>query len=58
MVRAAWSGAADADVIVHLVDANTARGLDDAIRMRLIEENRKVVLAFNKVDLVEKPVLL
>ncbi|HWA21724.1 MAG TPA: GTPase Era [Caulobacterales bacterium] len=58
MVRAAWTGASDADVIVHLVDAHTARGLDDAIRTRLIEEKRKVVLAFNKVDLVEKPVLL
>ncbi len=58
MVRAAWTGASDADAVVHLVDANTARGKDDAIRMRLIEENRKAVLAFNKVDLVEKPVLL
>jgi GTP-binding protein Era len=58
MVRAAWTGASDADVIVHLVDAHTARGLDDAIRTRLIEEKRKVVLALNKVDLVEKPVLL
>jgi GTP-binding protein Era len=58
MVRAAWTGASDADSVVHLVDANTARGADDAIRTRLIEENRKAVLAFNKVDLVEKPVLL
>ncbi len=58
MVKAAWTGATDADSVLHLVDATTARGLDDAIRTRLIEEKRKAVLAFNKVDLVEKPVLL
>jgi GTP-binding protein Era len=59
MVRAAWTGAADADSVVHLVDVNTAKQPENnTIRARLIEEGRKAALVFNKVDLVEKLALL
>ncbi len=61
MVAAAWSGAADADVVVLLIEAH--RGITegvDAILEGLGErtEGRKVVLAVNKIDRVEAPVLL
>ena len=61
MVAAAWSGAADADVVVLLVEAN--RGITEGVE-RIIEglntigENRKVALAVNKIDRVEAPKLL
>ena len=59
MVAAAWSGAADADMIVLLVDCK--RGFDhdtQRIVKNLKEQNRRVALALNKVDLVKKPELL
>ncbi len=59
MVAAAWSGAADADMIVLLVDCK--RGFDhdtQRIVKNLKEQNRRVSLALNKVDLVKKPELL
>ena len=59
MVAAAWSGTADADDVLLLVDAN--RGLDKntrAIVKKLNRTERKVILALNKVDLVKKPDLL
>jgi GTP-binding protein Era len=59
MVAAAWSGTADADDVLLLVDAN--RGLDKntaAIVEKLKQAGRKVILAINKVDLVKKPDLL
>jgi GTP-binding protein Era len=61
MVAAAWSGAADADVVVLLVEAN--RGITEGVE-RILEglnttgENRKVALAVNKIDRVEAPKLL
>lgn len=59
MVSAAWSGAADADVVLFLVDA--ARGLDDDSR-RILEGLKKtdcpVLLALNKIDAVDKAKLL
>jgi GTP-binding protein Era len=59
MVAAAWTGAADADVVVLVVDA--ARGLDENTR-RIIDglksAGRRAVLALNKVDLVDRPKLL
>jgi GTPase len=59
MVAAAWAGAADADVVVVLVDA--ARGIDEDTR-RIIDglksAGRRAVLALNKVDLVAPPALL
>ena len=59
MVRAAWSGAHDADLVVLLVDA--ARGVDgDTVRITdgLKRAGRQAILALNKVDVVKKPKLL
>jgi GTP-binding protein Era len=59
MVAAAWTGAADADVVLLLVDAKN--GLDpqtDYIINKLASEKRRAIVAINKIDLVKKPVLL
>lgn len=72
MVRAAWGSGADADRIVHLVDAASelgegrtrggdARSAEDveAIIAALKAMNRKdIVLALNKVDSLARPPLL
>jgi GTP-binding protein Era len=64
MVAAAWGGAADADLVLLLVDS--ARG-EDADTRAIIERIRNrggegggisVFLVLNKVDLVKKPKLL
>ena len=66
MVKAAWSGAEEADAIVHLVDAASwvaeSRGKASAAQRHSIEDDRRVVaqikasgrkalLALNKIDL-------
>jgi len=59
MVAAAWIGTADADEVLLLVDAS--RGLDRntaAIVKKLKRAERTVILAINKVDLLNKPDLL
>lgn len=61
MVAAAWGGAADADVVVLMIEAH--RGITpgvEAILDHLSEgvTQGKVVLAINKIDRVEAPVLL
>ena len=61
MVAAAWGGASDADVVVLLVEAH--RGLTEGAEaiIAALEErqlNAPVVLAINKIDRVEAPVLL
>jgi len=61
MVAAAWGGAADADVVVLMVEAN--RGLTEGVERILegladIGKGRTVALAINKIDRVEAPVLL
>ncbi|NNE87318.1 MAG: GTPase Era [Silicimonas sp.] len=61
MVAAAWSGASDADIVVMMVEAH--RGITEgvsAILDGLAERggNAPVVLAINKIDRVEAPVLL
>jgi GTPase len=59
MVKAAWSGAEDADETVLLVDA--ARGVDADTRRivdRLAERGRHAILALNKIDLVRRENLL
>ena len=62
MVKAAWGGAADADIVVLLVEAH--RGLTegvDAILSRLKDElprDRPVALAINKIDKVKAENLL
>ncbi len=59
MVAAAWSGAADADTILLLVDAK--QGIDpetERILDRLVQQGRRALVALNKIDLVKKPELL
>jgi GTPase len=73
MVRAAWGGAEDADLVVHLVDAEAfdhvaeggARGADrlavedtQRIAEGLKSAGRRAILALNKIDLVKKERLL
>jgi GTP-binding protein Era len=61
MVAAAWGGAADADIVVLLIEAH--RGLTDGVRAILDSlagkvGARPVALAINKIDRVEAPALL
>jgi GTP-binding protein Era len=61
MVAAAWGGAADADIVVLLIEAH--RGLTDGVRAILdnLKEkvgNRPVALAINKIDRVKAEELL
>ncbi|MEM6372535.1 MAG: GTPase Era [Pseudomonadota bacterium] len=61
MVAAAWGGAADADVVVLMIEAH--RGLSNGVERILdglgdIGQGRTVALAINKIDRVEAPVLL
>ena len=73
MVHAAWSGAEDADVVVHLVDsqaevaiaAGKGTGADkmcveDRIQIteRLKDAGRQAILALNKVDHMRRDTLL
>lgn len=59
MVAAAWSGAADADVVAVLVDARVGIGPDtNAIVEGLRKARRKAVLVLNKIDLVPPGELL
>ena len=61
MVAAAWGGAADADVVVLLVEAH--RGVTEGVETILegladMPKGRTVALAINKIDRVEGPRLL
>ena len=61
MVAAAWGGAADAEFVILLIEAN--RGITEGVERILegladIGQGRKVALAINKIDRVEAPVLL
>lgn len=61
MVAAAWGGAADADVIVLMVEAH--RGITEGVQRILegleeIGKGRKVALAINKIDMVKSEKLL
>ncbi|MBO9452663.1 GTPase Era [Tropicibacter sp. R16_0] len=61
MVAAAWGGAADADVIVLMVEAH--RGITEGVERILegleeIGQGRIVALAINKIDKVQSEVLL
>jgi len=59
MVETAWGGARDADLVALLADA--AKGLSDETRVLLEglgDVRQPKVLLFNKIDLVERPVLL
>ncbi len=61
MVAAAWSGAADADVVVLLIEAQ--RGITEGVQKILDgldarTATRQTALAINKIDRVQAPVLL
>ena len=61
MVAAAWGGAADADVIVVMIEAH--RGITEGVERMLegldeVATGRTVVLAINKIDRVKSEVLL
>ncbi len=62
MVAAAWSGAADADVVVLLIEAN--RGLTEGAAAIIdgldehIKSGKKIALALNKIDRVKSDTLL
>ncbi|CRL12371.1 Bex protein [Phaeobacter italicus] len=61
MVAAAWGGAADADVVVLMVEAH--RGITEGVERILeglqdIGEGRRIALAINKIDRVQSEVLL
>jgi GTP-binding protein Era len=61
MVAAAWGGAADADIVVLLIEAH--RGVTEGVKAILagLKEKigrRPVALAINKIDRVEAPTLL
>lgn len=73
MVRAAWSGAQDADAVVHLIDAKAharvaaggtgpgdhrAVAEDEAVGEKLAAAGRSAILALNKCDLVRPSSLL
>jgi GTP-binding protein Era len=73
MVRSAWGGAQDADVVVHLVDANgeltTREGTAKAGDKRSVHDTQsiidsmkasgaKAILALNKIDLIKRDKLL
>jgi len=59
MVAAAWTGAADADLAVLLVDAKSGATQEvRAIATRLGESRRRAALVLNKTDLVPAPALL
>ncbi len=61
MVAAAWGGAADADIVVLMVEAH--RGITEGVetilaRLAEIGGDRPVALAINKIDRVKSEVLL
>ncbi|MCC5985960.1 MAG: GTPase Era [Rhodobacteraceae bacterium] len=62
MVAAAWGGAADADVVMLLVEAH--RGLTEGVRAILdalkerVAPNQTIALAINKIDRVKAEALL
>ncbi|KUP94142.1 GTPase Era [Tritonibacter horizontis] len=61
MVAAAWGGAADADVVILLVEAH--RGITEGVERILdglqeVAQGRRVALAVNKIDKVQSDALL
>ena len=59
MVRAAWEGAADADVIAFVVDAKAGFKKDALALLEALEGRKeRKLLVLNKVDIAKKPKLL
>jgi GTP-binding protein Era len=59
MVNAAWTGAADADLVMLMVDARAGLTEDvRAILVKLAQGKRRCWLVLNKTDLIPRPALL
>ena len=59
MVGSAWAGAQDADLVALVIDSRKAISIDDETILRTLPGVRAPkVLVLNKIDLVEKSVLL
>lgn len=60
MVAAAWEGASGADIVIVLIDAARKKPAKETERVLkwLKEENRKAILALNKIDAMPKEALL
>lgn len=59
MVRAAWDGARGADATVLVVDSRRGRGADtERIARGAAQINRRLTLALNKIDLIDRRTLL
>ncbi len=62
LVRSARRAMADADIILWLLDASRPEDPDDQLILEQLREGKStratVILALNKVDLVQKPLLL
>jgi GTP-binding protein Era len=61
MVAAAWGGASDADIVVLMIEAH--RGITNGVQaiieeLAKLEQTRRVLLAINKIDRVERETLL
>ncbi len=59
MVQAAWGGAADADIVLLMVDGQ--KGITDAVKEILAElasSSYQLILAINKIDLLPRSELL
>jgi GTP-binding protein Era len=62
LIRAAQRAVADADIVLWLIDASRPEDPDDELILAELRDRQitraPVILALNKVDLVEKPLLL
>jgi GTP-binding protein Era len=59
MVASAWAGAHEADIVAFILDAK--RGIDEettSVLDKLVEIRRPKILVVNKIDAVDKPLLL
>src|SRR5437868_3947855 len=59
MVASAWAGAHEADIVALILDAK--RGIDEettSVLDKLVEIRRPKILVVNKIDAVDKPLLL
>ncbi|MFD2262378.1 GTPase Era [Lacibacterium aquatile] len=61
MVKAAWTGAEEADVVVVVIDSHEGISNDTKLlleNMKADHKGRPVMLALNKIDLIHRPKLL
>ncbi len=60
MVAAAWAGSQDSDISMLLVDASRSHIIQEVepIIQALAEQNKKIILVLNKIDLIQRDNLL